>query len=200
MKQLQGLKTLFTIFTFQEFSDWLSSQTFARKISTIQNHHTWLPDYKSWQQKPDALFWMNSMENFQVQEEGFNQTAQNLTTFPDGTIGIGRPIDISPAGISGANKEGICIEHFGNFDADSMADVHRDTILKLNAALCKKFNLLINTDTIVYHHWYDLVTWKRTNGTGQVKTCPGVNFFGGNSVESAEKNFIPLIINSLKTL
>lgn len=197
MKQLQGLKTLFTLFSFQEFSDWLNTQKVSRQILLVQNHHTWLPDYKSWAQKPDGLFWLQSMENFQV-SEGDAQCAQNLTTFPDGTIGVCRPLDVAPAGIYGVNSKGICIEHFGNFDADSMLDVHRDTILKLSAVLCKKFSLPINSNSIVYHHWYDLVTGQRT-GKGQ-KSCPGSNFFGGNTIESAEKNFIPLIINSLKTL
>lgn len=202
MKEFQGTKTLFLLFDFSEFQDWLSRQSVTRVIKLVQNHHTWLPDYKSWGQLPEPFHWMKSMEDFQVGQEGFSQTAQNFTTFPDGTIGIGRPLNIVPAGISGANFNGICIEHFGNFDEghDIMNMKHRDTILKINAALCKRFSLPINSDSIVYHHWYDLVTSKRTNGSGQTKTCPGTDFFGGNSVESAEKNFIPLIINSLKTL
>lgn len=202
MKQLQSKHTLFILTTFQEFADWLAAQKILRTIQLIQNHHTWLPDYKSWGQLPDAFHWLTSMENYQVDEEGFNQVAQNFTTFPDGTIGIARPLEVAPAGISGANSHGICIEHFGNFDLgnDLMNNIHRDTILKINAALCKKFSLVINSNSIVYHHWYDLVTSKRTNGEGRTKTCPGTNFFGGNTVEAAEKNFIPLIINSLKTL
>lgn len=73
-------------------------------------------------------------------------------------------------------------------------------ILFLNALLCKKFNLAVNTDTIVYHHWYDLDIGKRTNGTGKVKTCPGTAFFGGNSVEDARKYFIPLINSAVASL
>ena len=52
-------------------------------------------------------------------------------------------------------------------------------------------------DTIVYHHWYDLDTGKRTNGTGNTKTCPGTAFFGGNTTEAAAANFIPLVVAAL---
>ncbi|WDU82253.1 SH3 domain-containing protein [Caloramator sp. Dgby_cultured_2] len=64
----------------------------------------------------------------------------------------------------------------------------------------QKFKLTPSTDTIVYHHWYDLNTGKRTNGTGSTKSCPGTNFFGGNSVEAANKYFIPLIKKELEQI
>jgi hypothetical protein len=122
--------------------------------------------------------------------------AQNLTTFPDGTVAVCRPLDRIPAGIKGANKGRICIENLGNFDAgkDVMTEAHRATILQVNALLCRRFNLSPSTNTIVYHHWYDLDTGTRTNGTGTVKSCPGSAFFGGNSVADAQSNFIPLVL------
>ena len=49
----------------------------------------------------------------------------------------------------------------------------------------------------VYHHWYDLNTGVRTNGTGITKTCPGTMFFSGNTVAAAEANFIPVIKQQL---
>ena len=66
----------------------------------------------------------------------------------------------------------------------------------MNALLCEKFDLPINTDSIVYHHWWT-AAGKRTNGFGAAKSCPGTNFFGGNSVEACETNFIPLIKTAL---
>jgi hypothetical protein len=131
-------------------------------------------------------------------ERGFAEIAQNITSFPDGTVAICRSIDKVPAGIKGANANGICMEHLGNFDlgGDAMTAAHRESIIRLNALLCKKFNLPINTDRIVYHHWYDLNSGMRTNGTGTTKSCPGTNFFGGNSVSDCNTNFLPLVIAS----
>ena len=53
----------------------------------------------------------------------------------------------------------------------------QDAIVSVTASLCKRFNIPINTDRIVYHHWSDLNTGARTNGTGVTKTCPGTAFF-----------------------
>jgi len=189
----------FQVLTLANFKVWLDSQNVSRKILLVQNHHTWEPSYDDWYKKPDGNFWMNSMEHYQMTERGFNEIAQNFTTFPDGSIGIGRPLDIAPAGIKGANSNGICIEHLGKFDlgGDTMTPAQSHTIINVNAYLTEKFKLQVNVNTIVYHHWWDLTTGKRTNGTGNTKTCPGTDFFGGNTVESCERNFLPLINKAL---
>ena len=183
----------FLLFSIAEFSTWLSGLALVRKIKLIQNHHTWLPDYKTFSAKPNNHFpLLLSMERSH-QERGFDEIAQNLTTFPDGTVAVCRSFEKIPAGIKGANAFGICMEHVGNFDAgnDAMSKAHRDTIIKINALLCKKFNLPIDTNSIVYHHWYDLTTGKRVkDGSPNTKTCPGTNFFGGNTIEACVKNFI----------
>lgn len=183
----------FMLFDVTEFIQWLTALKVTRVIKLIQNHHTWQPDYKAFEKIGNHFYWMKSMEDFQVNHEGFAQTAQNMTTFPDGKIGIGRPFDVAPAGILGANKYGLCIEHLGNFDSDEMTDQQKDTVIKINAALCKRFSIKVDEFGIVYHHFYDIITGKRTNGTGTVKTCPGVKFFGGNTVEALKANFLPLI-------
>jgi hypothetical protein len=110
-------------------------------------------------------------------------------------VAICRSLDNIPAGIKGANISAICIEKLGNFDLgkDTMTDEHRDVMTRLNESLFKRFNLKPNIDTIVYHHWHDLNTGERTNGTGTTKTCPGTNFFHGNGVSDAEIYFILLI-------
>lgn len=135
------------------------------------------------------------MERSHVVERGFSEIAQNFTTFPDGLVAVCRPIDNIPAGIKGANQYGICVENLGNFDAnqDDMSSEHRDCIVTVFAHLCRRFALFPSSDTIQYHHWWDLNTGKRTNGTGTTKTCPGTQFFGGNSVAAAETNFISLV-------
>jgi hypothetical protein len=190
-------KGKFIVLSLIEFESWLSGLEVHRAIKLIQNHHTWQPDYSSFRKIPDYFHWLESMENFQVEQNGFAQIAQNFTSFPDGSIAVCRPMDVIPAGIKGANQFGVCIEHFGNFDqgSDVMAEEHKETIVRMNALLLKKFNLLPSTDSVVYHHWFDIVTGQRTNGTGTVKTCPGTNFFGGNKVEDCQQKFIPLIKN-----
>ena len=200
MKQ-QGKFILFE--KMDEFTGWLQKYRVTRTINLIQNHHTWLLDYKSF----------NGENHFQLlagmeqahKERGFAQIAQNLTTFPDGTLAVCRSINTIPAGIKGANTNGICIENVGNFDAghDTMNPAHRDTIVALNAALCKKLKLTPGTNTIVYHAWYNLTTGVRDNDDGSKagdrdhKTCPGTAFFGGNTATAAVQNFIPLIRGKL---
>jgi len=203
-------KGKFLLFDFPEFAAWLDDLEVNRVVRLIQNHHTWQPDYAAFQKLPDHFHWMESMESYQKQN-GFAEIAQQLTTFPDGKITVGRSFDTIPAGIKGANQYGVCIEHLGNFDAgaDAMTPAQIDVIVMLNAALCRKFSLEIDTNGIVYHHWWDLVTglrWatageagQRTNGSGTVKSCPGTNFFGGNSPQACESNFIPLIKSAMLT-
>jgi|SRR6478736_4768975 len=192
-------KGKFIVLSLIEFESWLNGVEVHRVIKLIQNHHTYQPDYSLWRKLPDYFHWLESMENFQVNMNGFAQIAQNFTSFPDGSIAVCRPLDSVPAGIKGANQFGICIEHFGNFDkgADDVSPEHESTIVKMNALLCKKFNLAPSTESIVYHHWYDIITGQRTNGTGSVKTCPGSNFFGGNTIDACEANFIPKVKNLL---
>ncbi|WP_158280657.1 amidase [Pararcticibacter amylolyticus] len=188
----------YQIFTLVEFERWLAGQKVSRLIKLIQNHHTWKPNYKSFAIS-DGLSLLKSMENAHL-ERGFSAIAQQFTTFPDGTIGTGRPLDMMPAGIKGANRNGICMEHVGNFDTggDQMNQTHRNTIIKLNALLCRKFSLVPSDTTIVYHHWYDLNTGERTKGAGTTKTCPGTNFFGGNTVGDFQRNFLPLVVDQIK--
>lgn len=191
----------FLLLSPDEFDLWLDGLNLQRKIKLVQNHHTWLPDYETFnKRKVDKHFaLLRSMEQAHL-ARGFSEIAQNLTTFPDGKIAICRNLEIIPAGIKGANLNGVCIEHIGNFDLgkDVMIQEHKDAIVTVNARLCDKFGLQINTTTVVYHHWYDLNTGKRVReGTGTTKTCPGTNFFGGNTIEMCENNFIPEVRNAL---
>jgi hypothetical protein len=193
-------KGKYILFNLAEFDDWLSENRFNRAVKLIQDHHTYIPGYKHFTGNNHFQL-LEGMEREHI-ERGFSEIAQNLTTFPDGSIAVCRSIDKIPAGIKGANQAGICIENLGNFDAggDVMSDPHRGTIIKINALLCREFVLTPTSQTIVYHHWYDLNSGSRTNGTGVTKSCPGSNFFGGNTVLSAETNFIPLIAEELLLL
>lgn len=191
----------FILMDFGGFIKWLRSQSIRRKVVRLQNHHTWRPDYSSFK-NDNHIFLLKNMRFYHTEHNGWSDIAQNITTFPDGTVAVCRSFERKPVGIKGANTGSICIEHVGNFDSggDEMTEAHKNTIIQLNALLCRAFGLTPNTDSIVYHHWWDLSTGKRTNGEGSTKSCPGTNFFGGNSVGSAETNLIPLVAKAYSTI
>ncbi|WPR74541.1 SH3 domain-containing protein [Algoriphagus sp. NG3] len=182
-----------------EFASWIQSQRIARTILTIQQHHTWSPDYSHFNGR-NHFERQLAMKNYHVRNNGWSDIGQHFTSFPDGTIVTGRSLEATPACIFGANRDSICIEHLGNFDinGDTMTSEHRLAIVQMTAALCDKFRLPVNTFSIIYHHWFDLSTGKRNNGTGGNKSCPGSNFFGGNKVDDCTSNFLPLVEQHLQ--
>ncbi|HVO61781.1 MAG TPA: SH3 domain-containing protein [Terriglobales bacterium] len=192
----------FILLDIDAFASWLHGTSFSRVIKLLQVHHTFQPDYHTFDRVKDHFALLKSMERSHVIERGFSEVAQNLTTFPDGRVAVCRPIDNIPAGIKGANQHGICVENLGNFDLnqDVMTPEHRNCIIKVFAHLCRRFTLDANSDSIQYHHWWDLNTGKRSNGTGTTKTCPGTQFFSGNTVASAEANFIPQVRQELAAM
>lgn len=184
----------FTKLSIAEFEKWLDKLRVGRTILLIQQHHTFNPGYILF--KGNNHFELqNGMRNHHVHHNGWADIGQHFTSFPDGSIVTGRDMEKSPACLKGANANGVCIEHLGNFDkrGDVMTDAHRDTIIRMTAALCRKFSVPVDSQRIVYHHWYDLSTGARNNGTKNNKSCPGTNFFGGNKVADCETNFLPLI-------
>lgn len=187
-------KGKFLLFSPAEFDQWLLDIRCCRSIRVIQNHHTYQPGYVQFTGSNHFAL-LEGMEHFHMAERGFAEIAQNLTSFPDGTVAVCRSLDKVPAGIKGANQEGICLENLGNFDAggDAMTPTHREAIVRINALLCREFNLIPSSDSIVYHHWYDLNSGQRTDGAGTTKSCPGSAFFGGNTLEAARTGFIPLV-------
>lgn len=186
----------FTLLTPAEFESWITKQDVARTVLYIQEHHTWSPSYQHF--KGDNHFDLQKgMQNFHKNVNGWLDIAQHFSIFPDGKIVTGRNLELSPACIFGFNAHSICIENVGNFDedADTMRPEHRDAIVRVTAALCRRFRVPVSTDHIVYHHWFDLRTGERTDGSGMTKTCPGTTFFGGNTVSDAARNFLPLVQN-----
>ncbi|WP_412468362.1 SH3 domain-containing protein [Pedobacter sp. KLB.chiD] len=189
----------FTKLSISEFEQWIANLKVAKTILYIQQHHTWNPSYISF--KNDNHFELQlAMKNYHVNNNGWMDIGQHFTTFPDGSILTGRSLEHTPACIFGFNANAICIENLGNFDLgkDAMTAAHKETIVRMTAALCKKFSIPVNSQKIVYHHWFNLSTGERNNGTKNNKTCPGTNFFGGNKVADCEKNFLPLVANSLR--
>ncbi len=181
--------------TLAEFKDWLKEKKVANTIFRIQQHHTYIPNYGHFKGNNHFAL-QRSMRNTHVFDNGWRNIGQHFTTFPDGTIVTGRSMEQSPACIYGNNSNSICIEHLGDFDKerDQMNEAQKQTAIEMTAALCQRFNLEVNSNTIVYHHWFKLSTGERNNGKGGNKSCPGTNFFGGNKVVDCETNFIPKVV------
>jgi len=184
----------FTLMSPDEFGAWIAAQSVARTVFTLQLHHTYIPNYTGFNGKNHFAL-QKGMQNFHTLMNGWQDIGQHFTIFPDGMIVSGRSLESSPACIYGFNAHSICIECVGNFDVggDEMREEQRDAILRSTAALCQRFRIPVHSSQVVYHHWFDLNTGKRTNGSGMTKSCPGTNFFGGNTVEAAEVNFLPLV-------
>jgi hypothetical protein len=184
----------FKVLTLNEFQNWLANEPITRSIEVIQNHHTWKPDYKRFTGSNHVEL-LEAMHAAHI-ARGWEMIGQNITTFPDGKIGICRPFNRIPACIYKANEGDICIENLGNFDIDGdvMTVEQRDTIVALNAMLCIKLDLFPSIDEIVYHNWFDAETGEMVGSPNLAqKSCPGTNFFGGNTTEAAEENFLPLV-------
>lgn len=187
----------FTLMTMQEFETWIDGRQLARTVLTVQEHHTYSPAYAQFNGSNHFAL-QQGMKNYHVNQNGWSDIGQHFTTFPDGMVMTGRTLEKSPACIVGQNANAICIENLGDFDAnkDAMNPAHRDTIIRITAKLCKRFRLPVNTNSIVYHHWFDLSTGERNNGTKNNKTCPGTAFFGGNKVGDCVANFLPLVVQA----
>lgn len=196
----------YILMTREEFKDWLFHQQVSRKIKLIQEHHTWLPSYEHFHGS-NHFAMLTSMENFHKKQWGWQNIAQNITTFPDGKVAVCRPFDIAPEGSIGgqANSVGIAIENVGNFDVghDVMTEQQKETIVYIAALLSIKFGLTPSIDSITYHHWWHVKTGERVLDNApsyNVKTCPGTGFFGGNSTSSAINHFYPLVLQKMQEI
>lgn len=181
-----------------EFEDWISNINVGRTVMKIQQHHTYIPSYVHFNGN-NHFERQLAMKNYHIHQNGWQDIGQHFTIFPDGKILTGRSLEKSPACITNQNANSICIENFGNFDlnGDVMTDAQKETIIAVTAALCKKFNLSVNSNSIVYHHWFRLDNGFRNNGTGNNKSCPGTNFFGGNKVSDFNQHFVPFVAAKL---
>lgn len=188
----------FTKFSLIEFKNWISNIQVGRTILKIQQHHTYIPNYFNFDGS-NHFERQLTMKKYHTVHNGWQDIGQHFTIFPDGSIVTGRSLEKSPACIYNQNANSICIENFGNFDinGDVMTVSQRESILTVTATLCKRFNLPVNSNSIVYHHWFRLDNGLRTNGGSNTKSCPGTAFFGGNKVEDFEQNFKPLILEKL---
>lgn len=203
----------FILMTREQFRDWLFNQKITRRITWFQEHHTWWPSYKDFNNS-NHFSLMYQMKDLHVKQMGWSDISQQLTTFPDGKVVVGRPFNTPPQGSYGLlNKSvtpaieanAVAIENLGNFDIgnDQMTPEQRETIITVAALLCIKFGLNPSIDSIQYHHWWDMNTGERVldNSKGHaVKTCPGTGFFGGNSTTDAKNDFYPLVRNKIQEI
>ena len=181
-----------------EFKAYLDGLKITRTIKVVQLHHTYSPAYKNFNGNNHIVL-QNSMRDYHVKTRKFADIAQTFTIFPDGKICTGRDINTAPAGIYGANSTGICIECLGNFDkgGDVMSDAQKTAIVGVTKMLLDKFGLNAKTG-VTYHAWWtnggtSLGTYTKGKSA---KTCPGTNFFGGNTREAYEKELLGLIEKS----
>jgi LysM repeat protein len=203
----------FVLMNREEFKDWIFNHKFYRKVGKIQQHHTYQPSYQTFTGS-NHFGLLNGMQDYHVNGMGWNNISQQLTTFPDGTVAVGRPFNTPPEGSFGLmNKsamleieaDSLAIENVGNFDAgnNQMTAEQRETIITVTALLMLKYGLTPSIDTITYHHWWDINSGERVldNGEGHaIKTCPGTGFFGGNSTANAQNNFYPLVSQKMQQI
>ncbi len=187
----------FKSYNIDEFKNYISTLNVSRRISLIQLHHTYSPSYKQFT-GDNHIALQTEMRNYHIKTNGWSDIAQHFTIFPDGVIVSGRSMEMIPAGIKGANTGAVCIECLGNFDigGDIMTDKQKETVVAAVKILIDKFGIEAKNG-IAYHGWWT------SGGTAlgdyykdrSVKTCPGTNFFGGNSRKAFEENLLPLIEN-----
>ncbi len=181
--------------TVEAFKEYMTKLNVTRKIKIVQLHHTYSPSYKQFT-GDNHISLQNGMRNYHINTNGWSDIAQQFTIFPDGVIMTGRDMNVAPAGIKGANSNGICIECLGNFDkgGDAMTDAQKNAIIGAVKVLLDRFGLNAK-DNVTYHAWWtsggtslgDYVKGK------SAKTCPGTNFFGGNTRRAFEEHLLPLL-------
>jgi hypothetical protein len=187
----------------KEFAEWLKHKKITRLIKRIQHHHTYSPSYDNWYKNPNAWHFHEAMRKYHMGIRGWVDIAQHVSTFPDGSLIIGRDLNRSPAGIYDTNTTSICIENVGNFDKDDMTNEQKQCIIDVTSLLCIKLDLIPHLQSIIYHHWFSYNSTKKYStlscGFYNVyKTCPGIKFFKGNKPDDCHKNFIPLVEKRMK--
>ena len=183
--------------TLNEFKSWLNKQNVTRKVTRLQVHHMWMPDYSCWP-KDNPLRRQKNTKDYHINHNKWGNIAQHFSIFPDGHIVTGRSLNSTPIGITGWNTNAICIEIYGNFDKgkDNMTEAQKKAVIGLYGELCKKFKLTPSTYTIRPHCWFTAggTYLSDYSSSRSAKTCPGTNFMGiGNTKKAFVNEFYPMI-------
>lgn len=183
--------------SLSEFKSWLSKQKVTRKVTRLQVHHMWMPDYSCWA-KDNALRRQKNTKDYHMQKNGWGDIAQHFSVFPDGHIVTGRSLNKTPIGITGWNTNAICVEIYGNFDKghDKMTEKQKKAVIGMYGEMCKKFKLTPSTSTIRPHCWFTAggTYLGDYSPSRSAKSCPGTNFMGiGNTKKAFNDKFYPQI-------
>ena len=194
MKQAYG----FTEFeSIAEFKTWLAKQKVYRKVTRLQVHHMWMPDYSCWS-KDNALRRQKNTKDYHIHTNHWDDIAQHFSIFPNGHIVTGRSLNKTPIGIRGWNTNAICCEIYGNFDSghDKMTTAQKEAVIALYGELCKKFKIPVNSTHIRPHAWFTAggTYLGDYSPSRSAKSCPGTNFMGiGNTKKAFVNKFYPMI-------
>lgn len=133
----------FLLFTPDEFVAWLPQQQVARTVLYVQEPQTYIPNYTHFKGN-NHLEMQKGMHYVHKAINGWADIAQHFTILPDGMIGL----EMNAPCITGFNENVICTENLGNFDlrGDAMCPEHREAILRVTAALCKRFGIPANAN------------------------------------------------------
>ena len=139
-----------------EIKTYLAKQKVTRKITRLQVHNTFLPDYTTWEKTDKKVFSEPHFGRTQSLNDYGKKTwnysdghgkyiAQHFNVFPDGMITTGRHLNSTPIGIKGWNTNAICIEIYGDFDKgkDIMTKAQKEAVIVLYGELCKKFSIYL---------------------------------------------------------
>ena len=189
----------------KDVKEWLSKQKVTRKITRLQVHNTFLPDYTTWEKTDKKVFSephfgrAQSLDDYGKKTWGYSDghghyTAQNFTVFPDGKIIVSRNLNSKPIGIKGWNDGALCIEIYGNFDKgkDIMNTSQKKAVIYLYGELCKRFKIPVDTAHIRPHcHFTASGTYLgKYDPNRSAKTCPGTNFWGVGCSPSGFNKFL----------
>ena len=97
-------------------------------------HHVALPDHKTYNAKPDPLYWQGAMKRHHMNVRGFADIAQHCTLLPDGRYVTGRDFGTRPASMTGQNGnhgDVFMVEMIGNFNYDKLEGLQKDSVMKL---------------------------------------------------------------------
>ena len=189
----------------KDVKDWLAKQKVTRKITRLQVHNTFLPDYTTWEKTDKKVFSephfgrAQSLDDYGKKTWGYSDghghyTAQNFTVFPDGKIIVSRNLNSKPIGIKGWNDGALCIEIYGNFDKgkDIMNTSQKKAVIYLYGELCKRFKIPVDTAHIRPHCWFTAggTYLGKYDSNRSAKTCPGTNFWGVGCSPSGFNKFL----------
>ena len=195
----------FTLMNKNEIASYLAKQKVTRKITRLQVHNTFLPDYTTWEKTDKKVFSephfgrAQSLDDYGKKTWGYSDghghyTAQNFTIFPDGKIIVSRNLNSKPIGIRGWNDGALCIEIFGNFDRghDVMTSAQKKAVIYLYGELCKRFKIPVDTTHIRPHCWFTAggTYLGKYDSSRSAKTCPGTTFWGVGCSKDGFKKFL----------